>query len=812
MILIMTLARCGVHILRALLGIGFFALLVVQTLAALEWDSNGAANAFEEARQKHNQVSQTTNPTINNYLECAKAYRKVYVRDPHYKSAGEAIYSEGIIYQEMGNRYSNREYYLLATKRFNLLVKDYSGNPNCPDALLRMAAIYSKDLKDESSAQDAYARLNTRYKYAITPIQKTHKDVSSNTSSLKENNHPDNANRGETPAISSVQNIRYWSSSDQTRIIIDMDLDAEYQAERLTKPDRIYFDISNATASRDLQNRTIAVKDEHLKQIRIRQNGRDAVRVVFDVSAASAYTVSELHKPFRIIINLQHPIKAPPTEQISGTSLKEDVHSNVAIQPALPDSRKLPNASISLAPTETKKAVNPISISEPKRQQTAILDSGAIVNANKQYKPALTSIPVNDDNKSPTSAPKQVDIKAAEPVAVPNPKPFVASYKISGIKVPLPPRVSTEKERRVPLNNTTASAASSSAQIPTNQQDSANKIASRATEISEENQKATPSVQMADLKIQLPHKVVTQNTFIQPESPKTAPITRPTDSVSQNSVQISTDIGLKLTPSTASEIASPPKSISKTSSGDRTLTRMLGLKVGRIVIDPGHGGHDLGTVGPEGLLEKNFVLTIARDLQKQLQDRLGAQVVLTRNDDRFISLEERTAIANQHRADLFISIHANSSRMRSTSGVETYYLDFANTEAEKEVAARENAIAENNVRDLEDLIKKIAQAEKSAESRELASIVQKRLYTESRKFSPKTNNRGVRRAPFIVLIGANMPSVLAEVAFLSNPKDEKLLKKKTNRELLVNALFSGIESYMKTLGSAIAHNQSASSK
>jgi N-acetylmuramoyl-L-alanine amidase len=809
MILIMTLARCGVHILRAFLGIGFFALLVVQTVAAVEWDSSGAAKAFEEARQKQSQISQTTNPAVSNYLECAKAYRKVYVRDPHYKSAGEAIYSEGLIYQEMGNRYSNREYYLLATKRFSLLIKDYSGNPNCPDSLLRMAAIYSKNLKDESAAQDAYARLKTRYKYTDASVQKIHKDVSPNTSSLKENNHPDN-NKSETPAISSVQNIRYWSSSDQTRIIIDMDLDTEYQAERLTKPDRIYFDISNATASRDLKNRTISVKDEHLKQIRIRQGGPDAVRVVFDVSAAGAYTVSELHKPFRIIINLQHPTKTLPTAQISGTSLKE-VNSNVAIQPVLPDSRKLPNASISLTPTETTKPTDSVSISEPKKQQNAIPGSGATVNTHKQSKTAQASILVND-NKPPTSTLKQVDIKTVESAAVPNPKPSVASNKISGIKVSLPPRIATEKDRRVPLDNTTTSAASSNAQIATNQPDSGNKIASRATEISGENQKTTPSIQMADLKIQLPPKVVTQNTSIQPESSKPDPITRATDSVSQNSIQISTDIGLKLAPPTASEIASPPKSVSKTSSGDRTLTRMLGLKVGRIVIDPGHGGHDLGTVGPEGLLEKNFVLTIARDLQKQLQDRLGAQVVLTRTDDRFISLEERTAIANQHRADLFISIHANSSRMRSISGVETYYLDFANTESEKEVAARENAIAENNVRDLEDLIKKIAQAEKSAESRELASIVQKRLYSESRKFSPKTNNRGVRSAPFIVLIGANMPSVLAEVAFLSNPKDEKLLKKKTNRELLVNALFSGIESYMKTLGSAIAHNQSASSK
>ena len=169
----------------------------------------------------------------------------------------------------------------------------------------------------------------------------------------------------------------------------------------------------------------------------------------------------------------------------------------------------------------------------------------------------------------------------------------------------------------------------------------------------------------------------------------------------------------------------PSASVSRpaepTSLGDRTMTRMLGLKIGRIVIDPGHGGHDLGTVGPGGLLEKDLVLSIALDLQSLLQDKLGAQVILTRSDDTFIILEERSAIANQFRADLFISIHANSSRSRSTSGVETYYLNFARTDAEREIASRENATSTSNISELEDLIKKIAQADKSTESKELAS-------------------------------------------------------------------------------------------
>ncbi|MBN2317793.1 MAG: N-acetylmuramoyl-L-alanine amidase [Acidobacteria bacterium] len=249
------------------------------------------------------------------------------------------------------------------------------------------------------------------------------------------------------------------------------------------------------------------------------------------------------------------------------------------------------------------------------------------------------------------------------------------------------------------------------------------------------------------------------------------------------------------------DLPDTPRAAEPTSHGKQTLTRMLGLKIGRIVLDPGHGGHDLGTVGPGGLLEKDLVLSLAFKLKKMLEQKLGAEVILTRDKDIFVSLEKRTEIANQHRADLFISIHANSSRHRSISGVETYYLDFAETDSEREVAARENAGAGNSISDLENLVKQITRADKSTESKELASVIQKSLYQKARTIFSSTRNRGVRRAPFVVLIGANMPSVLTEVAFISNPTDEKLLNKEKNRDQLADALFSGIEGYMKKLGS-----------
>ena len=221
----------------------------------------------------------------------------------------------------------------------------------------------------------------------------------------------------------------------------------------------------------------------------------------------------------------------------------------------------------------------------------------------------------------------------------------------------------------------------------------------------------------------------------------------------------------------------PPTESKPTRDGQRSLTRALGLKISRIVIDPGHGGHDTGTIGPHGLMEKDLCLDVALRLGREIEEKLpGAEVIYTRKDDTFIPLEQRTAIANEAKADLFISIHANSSHDEAARGIETYYLNFATSEESMEVAARENALAQESLHDLQDIIKKIARNEKVEESKELASDIQDSLTHRLQLVSQDERNRGVKKAPFVVLIGANMPSVLSEISFISNPSDEKLLK------------------------------------
>jgi N-acetylmuramoyl-L-alanine amidase len=263
------------------------------------------------------------------------------------------------------------------------------------------------------------------------------------------------------------------------------------------------------------------------------------------------------------------------------------------------------------------------------------------------------------------------------------------------------------------------------------------------------------------------------------------------------------------------DLIRPSSTPQPTRDGQSTLTRALGLKIGRIVIDAGHGGHDTGTIGPTGLMEKDLCLDVALRLGKIIQQRLpGADIVYTRSDDTFIPLEERTNIANQAKADLFISIHANSSQDHAARGVETYYLNLKGSAEAMEVASRENASSDQGIHDLEDMVKKIARNEKIDESKEFAEDIQDSLAKRMQKTSKTVKDRGVRKAPFVVLIGADMPSILTEISFLSNPADEKMLKQPEYRQRVAEGLYQGVASYLQSLNSMTLNlpGKSASSR
>lgn len=252
-------------------------------------------------------------------------------------------------------------------------------------------------------------------------------------------------------------------------------------------------------------------------------------------------------------------------------------------------------------------------------------------------------------------------------------------------------------------------------------------------------------------------------------------------------------------PPSSNEPNNPPTPARANDTGNRSLIRALGLKLGRVVLDPGHGGNDHGTTGPTGLTEKELVLDVTLRLGALIEQRLGSQVVYTRSTDVYVPLEERSAIANKNHADLFLSIHANATPLRGISGAEVYYLNFTNSKEAMETAARENASHGKSIFELRELIQKIALKDRLDESREFAGFLQNSLAATWTKMNATARNRGVKKAPFVVLIGASMPAVLSEIGFISNPRDEAMLRKPEHRQRLAEALFSGIQSYAASL-------------
>jgi N-acetylmuramoyl-L-alanine amidase len=233
-----------------------------------------------------------------------------------------------------------------------------------------------------------------------------------------------------------------------------------------------------------------------------------------------------------------------------------------------------------------------------------------------------------------------------------------------------------------------------------------------------------------------------------------------------------------------------------------TLAQQLGLGIKRIILDPGHGGKDPGAIGVGGLLEKDVVLKVAKKVARKLRRDLGCEVILTRTRDVFIPLEERTAIANTKEGDLFVSIHANAAHSSKARGIEIYYLDLTNNKRDMQLAASENATSARNISDLQKILSSLMKNCKKEESARLAKIVNKNLLLEMNKRYGGIKSHGVKKAPFIVLIGAQMPSILAEIAFVSNPTDAKRLRDDKYLDALADSLSVGIIKYAMDLSMA----------
>lgn len=487
-----------------------------------------------------------------------------------------------------------------------------------------------------------------------------------------------------------VTAVRFWSLGDVTRIVVETDGDFQVRSDRLSNPERIFFDLTGTEPLLGQKRvSVIPVDDKLVQQIRVGKHDENVTRVVLDLAGSVEATTSRLRSPSRLIIELRR----------EGQANAEAMRRRPAIE----------------AP-----------VRESGEGEFAPEDTPAPVHKTVEYRPF----------KMPASNPasKQA-LRSIDALLVQPPRMSFLSADASALSPKLSPMV--YRANTAPLLT----------------------------------------------KVNVPPPAAPEP--VVPPVPETVARTPVLPPASEKSASAATP-----------EIALPAK---HDSLGAQSMIRVLGLKVGRIVLDPGHGGHDTGTIGPKGLREKDLVLDIAQRLGALLQDRLGAEVIYTRSDDTFIPLERRTEIANEAKADLFLSIHANSSPIRSIAGVETYYLNFTTSRTALDLAQRENAGSQKTIFELQDLLEKIALKNKVEESREFATRIQSALFALSSKTDSRAKDRGVRRAPFVVLIGASMPSVLAEIGFISNAHDESIMKREDYRDRVAEALYKGVSSYANTL-------------
>jgi len=576
-------------------AMGLLALLL-SAGGATEGAQASARKLYDEAHAAETRLQGSKSRTAKKgeWVSVARMYRSVVVSHPQSGYSDDALFYEAEIYREVHRRFDDEAALERALDSYLLLANGYPSSKWAPRARLNRGKIQLERGSDRKSASAELSRVVADWPGTpeAAEARRVLDDMAQTRRAAPE--------REVFPSgVVGVRNIRQWTGTEYTRIVIDLDDEVKYTEGSVQDPARIYFDLLGARVTKDLASRIFPVRDGFLQQIRVGQNQADVVRVVLDFQNVSEYNVFTLPDPYRLVVDILGKAPAP------GTPVE------VVSTPAAP--------------------------------------AGEV--------PAPTPTP-----------PSKI---AAE--ATPEPEPVAAEASADIIRVPPAPRVD-----------------------------------------------------------------------------------------------------------------------------GYSIIQQLGLSASRVVIDPGHGGHDPGTMNKIGLREKEVVLDVSHRLRKLLE-KDGFEVVMTRDKDVFIPLEERTAIANSKGADLFVSIHVNAARSTKPRGTETYFLNLATTPDAEEVAARENAVTTRRVNELQGILQKLLNNEKITESRELASQVQTSLSSELYASSKDARNRGVKTAPFYVLLGAQMPSVLVEVAYLTNRKDAELLGDGTFRQKVAESIAVGIRGYQDSL-------------
>ena len=695
--------------------------------------------------------------TRHEYQHVIDAYRRVYFGSPASSKADPSVVATAELMVEMGRRFDDNKTLRGAIDQYRFLRKEYPGSKYRFDALFTIGEIYKDDLNDPEEARTVFRDFLHRYprnrladdaRSAVKEIdaeademeltaQKTARKGRTNSGAEASDDNAESASARRS-TLPRVTGVRHWSTPDYTRVAIDIEQEVKFGSQRISHPDRIFFDLRDTKLASTLVGKTFDVDDGFLKKIRVAEFEPGRTRIVLEVDDLASYDAFLLPDPYRLIIDVHGKQKratlVAKAEAAAARSNSDEDTSTSGSAEASDDSIDQPSP--------------PKAQEKPARQNKKTQSDKSVIGFAK-----------------PSAV--ETDLPAEETTA--DSKPPNSAHPGSGIGV----------------IKTTVTVKGSNRRIPKTIVEAEDKVPTKVATLDHE-------------KIR-PEKTPTDAAdFASTDEGKPAKTDLPSSSSSSSSKRRKKAHSAAPSDETA-DLRPETREARPTAAGDRSLIRALGLKIGKIVIDAGHGGHDTGTIGPNGLLEKDVVLDVAKRLGRLLETRLGAEVIYTRQDDTFIPLETRTAIANRERADLFISIHANSSHDSDARGVETYYLNFTSSPEALEVAARENAVSEKSIHELQDLVKKIALKEKIEESREFAGNVQDSLYSGLSLNNAGIRNRGIKKAPFIVLIGANMPSILAEISFVSNPTDERKLETSEHRQRIAESLYRGVSRYVSGL-------------
>jgi len=725
--------------------IGALALLLLVSAtcsARITRNDSWARDKFAAAEQLRQSLAARSKGerTRHDYQRVIDAYRRVYLGCPTCTKADPSVVATAELLLEMGRQFDDDNALRSASKQFQFLRREYPGSKSRAQALFTIGNIYKDDLDEPSQARSTFQEFLKRY--AKSPLAD---DVRDALTELDQDSHNEVADKREKVKTSTA------AAKDEDNSDGD---DAEVAS---------YTRVTGI----------------------LHWAGSDSARVAIDLEQGVQFKSERLQHPSRIYFDLQD------TRLAAGLAGKSfDVHGGLLKR-------------IRVAQFERGRSRVVLEV-DPQSDYKAFL----VPNPNR----LIIEIHGTTAGKTPAAESK---MKALAHPTMQGPQPIeVASQHavlqpVVTANPPNPDRPATQsgterspgiaESKPIPKRIVEADDDDDDEAASAQRQRLAKKQSTRAVaeiklhahsdkKVSNRRKRRSADGNDDEIATLGSPEVATENTAL------------PTAATPAGSIPVVSKSGkAKRSRSRPDADSIDMREAQPTMAGDRSLIRALGLKIGRIVIDPGHGGHDTGTIGPNGVEEKNVVLDVGKRLGKLLQTRMGADVVFTRDDDSFIPLETRTALANQQEADLFVSIHANSSRDEDARGVETYYLNFTSNPAALEVAARENAASDKSIHELQDLVKKIALKEKIEESREFAIDVQRSLHSGLAVRSPGIRDRGVKKAPFVVLIGANMPSILAEISFVSNPTDERKLDTPEYRQRIAESLYKGIAKYVNGL-------------